>query len=95
MHDYLLHINNVPLLHEDLKTLFSLLSHNLRFEILHHIYKKVIDTIPFLHECSRVEIDFMVSVMKTVVFLPQDFVITQGHNATSMYFIQQGKCYVY
>lgn len=88
---YLQFINETPGVHQDMQRFLELLSPTLRKQILSHIHKNVIEGIDILRNCSRIERDFIVANLQTVLFLQDDIIIRQGEDSNCLYFINRGK----
>lgn len=44
-----------------------------------------------MQNCSRIERDFIVANLQTVLFLQEDIIIRQGEDSYCLYFINRGK----
>lgn len=92
---YLIHIQQVPDLQQDMEKFLKLLSPALKAQILFHMYKSVIRKIEIFDSCSDIELRYIVVNMKTVIFLPLDEIIRQGDTGDSIYFLSRGSCDVF
>lgn len=72
---YLLHIQQVPDLQQDMEKFLNLLSPALKSQILFHMYKSIIRKIKIFDTCSDIELRFIVTNLKTVIFLPNDEIV--------------------
>jgi CRP-like cAMP-binding protein len=95
---YLMHCQESPDMQQDIERFdkfFSYLSPSLKSTILHHLYNKLIKEIEIFDDCTEVEIGFIVTNLKTLLFLPQDEVIRQGDFGNKMYFVGSGIIDIY
>lgn len=54
------------------------------------MYNKIIQEIDIFHDCTDIEIGFIVNNLKTMLFLVDDEIIRQGDFGNRMYFISSG-----
>ena len=87
---YILHIQQIPGMQQDMRVFLKLLSPSLRSQILFHMYKQIVKKISIFDSCSNTEIRYLVNKMRTVIFLPNDDIIRQGDNGKRLYFINRG-----
>jgi hypothetical protein len=77
---------------EELDKFFSLLSPNLKYEVVIHLYKDLLlKDSTLIRGLDEMIIERLVKVFKTVVFLPEDEIITQYDYSDRMYFIGKGE----
>ena len=92
---YLQYIHETPDVQQDLDKFLGLLSPALKNQILYRLHSKVITSIQkknnkFDKVCSSVELGFIVSHLKTLLFLPGDVILRQNEDSHSLYFINRG-----
>lgn len=88
--EYLMHCQESPDVQQDIEKFFEILSPSLKNVILHHMYNKIIQEIDIFHDCTDIEIGFIVNNLKTMLFLIDDEIIRQGDFGNRMYFISSG-----
>lgn len=88
--EYLMHCQESPDVQQDIEKFFDILSPSLKNKILNHMYNKIIQEIDIFHDCTDIEIGFIVNNLKTMLFLVDDEIIRQGDFGNRMYFISSG-----
>lgn len=88
--EYLMHCQESPDVQQDIEKFFDILSPSLKNSILQHMYNKIIQEIDIFHDCTAIEVGFIVNNLKTMLFLIDDEIIRQGDFGNRMYFISSG-----
>eukprot|EP00347_Sterkiella_histriomuscorum_P005402 403356751 len=91
---YYQYINETPDIMQDLDKFFNMLSPALEHQIHLYINKKLIAQIDFFADFSEVEIFYICTNLKMLLYLPQDMVIRQSEEADNLYFINKGSAQV-
>ena len=63
----------------------------MRKQILYHIHSSLLKNVEFFQKCSSVEQCFFICRLKSVLFLPQDYIIKEGEKGDNIYFIHKGE----
>ena len=87
---YLQYIHETPDVQQDLDKFLALLSPALQNQIFYHLHSKVISQVEILKQCSSIEISYIVNHLKTLLFLPDDIIISQDEDSFHLYFINRG-----
>lgn len=83
-----------PEIHQDLNAFFAILNDPLRKQILYHLHSALIKKVVFFQKCSSVEHCFFICKLKSVLFLPLDYIIREGEQGDRLYFINKGEASV-
>ena len=95
MEQYIIHVQQIPDMQQDVQLFLNLLSPSLRSQILFHVYKTLVRKIPIFEQCSSIELRYIMNNMRTIIFLPGDDIIRQGDTGKKLYFISRGKVEVW
>jgi len=58
---------------------------------LYHLHSALIQKVQFFQKCSSVEQSFFICHLKSVLFLPKDFIVKEGEQGDNLYFIRKGE----
>jgi len=75
----------------DTGNLFTDLPHTLSTEILMHLNRDIITKVSLFQHTDEIFIKEIVQLLEPVVFLPDDYIITQGEYGDCMYFLSSGE----
>jgi len=75
----------------DTGNLFTDLPHTLSTEILMHLNRDIIAKVSLFQHTDEIFIKEIVQLLEPVVFLPNDYIITQGEYGDCMYFLSSGE----
>lgn len=75
----------------DTKNMFEELPHTLTIEISLYLNKDIITKVPIFKEANEIFIREIVQILEPVVYLPDDYIITQGEYGDCMYFLSSGE----
>ena len=91
--DYMRYIQNSPDIQQaqDLDVFFQILNDPLKKQILYHIHQSLLKNVEFFQKCSSVEQCFFICRLKSVLFLPDDYIIKEGEKGDNIYFIHKGE----
>lgn len=70
---------------------FQILNDPLKKQILYHIHSSLLKNVEFFQKCSSVEQCFFICRLKSVLFLPEDFIVKEGEKGDNIYFIHKGE----
>ena len=71
-----------------------MISPSLRSKVTKHIFQTAILTNEIFKDNQDL-IDFLINDITTLLYLPEDIVVQQGHDGSSMFFIAKGDCEVW
>ena len=60
-----------------------------------YLFSTFLNKVKVFQSCSDIELRYIVNLVKTVVFLPDDQIIRQGENGDKIYFITRGSVEVW
>ena len=91
--DYMRFIQNSPDIQQaqDLDVFFQILNDPLKKQILYHIHSSLLKNVDFFQRCSSVEQCFFICRLKSVLFLPGDYIVKEGEKGDNIYFIHKGE----
>jgi CRP-like cAMP-binding protein len=72
----------------------SMVSPSLRLKVTKHLFSKAIVNNP-IFDGNLELVDFIVLRLLTLLYLPEDLIIRQGEQGSSLYFLAKGECEVW
>ncbi|MEI6714310.1 MAG: cyclic nucleotide-binding domain-containing protein [Verrucomicrobiota bacterium] len=72
------------------ETILGELPHSLAVDVLIHLNREILEKVEFFKNANEIFIREIVKMMRTEVFLPNDFIIRQGAHGDCMYFLSNG-----
>ncbi len=72
------------------ETILKELPHSLAVDVLIHLNREILQKVEFFKNANEIFIREIVNMMRTEVFLPDDYIIRQGEHGDCMYFLSSG-----
>ena len=79
---------------KELDQFLSIISPSLRLQVTQHIFSNAIESNPIFMGNTEI-VDFLINDVQTLLYLPEDAIITQGQFGTNFLFIAKGDCEVW